>query len=87
MSRNKKVSTNEGSSSDHQDLNSCTPKRPSSIDNSDLINELASDNSTMGIELHDTLQEHTHYMLVPEVTWNQFCAWLVFSPILIICKL
>lgn len=31
----------------------------------------------MGIELHDTLQENTHFILVPEVSWNQFCAWLV----------
>ncbi|KAI7750590.1 hypothetical protein M8C21_022499 [Ambrosia artemisiifolia] len=77
----KKISTNEGSSSDHQDLNSAsTPKRPSSIDNMDLVNESASDNSTMGIELHDTLQEHTHYTLVPEETWNQFCAWYGGGP-------
>ncbi|KAJ0820588.1 putative ubiquitinyl hydrolase 1 [Helianthus annuus] len=77
----KKISTNEGSSSDHQDLNSAsTPKRPSSIDNSDLVNESASDNSTMGIELHDSLQENTHYTLVPEQTWNQFYAWYGGGP-------
>lgn len=75
---NKTVSTNEGSSSEHQDsVSASTPKRPSSIDNSVLINEEAS-NSTIGIELHDTLQEHTDYILVPEETWNQFCAWLVW---------
>ncbi|KAI3802030.1 hypothetical protein L1987_30153 [Smallanthus sonchifolius] len=81
VTHNKKNSTNEGSSTDHQDLNSSnTPKRPSSVDNSDLINELASDNSTMGLELHDTIQEHTDYILVPEVTWNQLCAWYGGGP-------
>ncbi|KAK9054996.1 hypothetical protein SSX86_026075 [Deinandra increscens subsp. villosa] len=81
VTHNKKISTNDGPSSDLQDSNSSsTSKRPSSIDNSDLINELASDNSTMSIELHDTLQEHTHYILVPEVTWNQFCAWYGGGP-------
>ncbi|PWA77437.1 Peptidase C19, ubiquitin carboxyl-terminal hydrolase 2 [Artemisia annua] len=77
---NKTVSTNEGSSSEHQDsVSASTPKRPSSIDNSVLINEAAS-NSTIGIELHDTLQEHTDYILVPEETWNQFCAWYGGGP-------
>nr|XP_043621900.1 ubiquitin carboxyl-terminal hydrolase 5-like [Erigeron canadensis] len=75
---NNTFGTNEGSSSDHQNLGvSSAPKRPSSIDNSDLI---YSDNSSMGIELHDTLQEHTDYILVPEVTWDQFCAWYGGGP-------
>ncbi|PWA60653.1 Peptidase C19, ubiquitin carboxyl-terminal hydrolase 2 [Artemisia annua] len=77
---NKTVSTNEGSSSEHQDsVSASSPKRPSSIDNSVLINEAAS-NSTIGIELHDTLQEHTDYILVPEETWSQFCAWYGGGP-------
>nr|GEW36985.1 ubiquitin carboxyl-terminal hydrolase 5 isoform X1 [Tanacetum cinerariifolium] len=77
---NKTVGTNEGSSSEHQDsVSASTPKRPSSIDNSVLINEAAS-NSTIGIELHDTLQEHTDYILVPEETWNQLCAWYGGGP-------
>ncbi|GKB20757.1 ubiquitin carboxyl-terminal hydrolase 5 [Tanacetum coccineum] len=77
---NKTVSTNEGSSSEHQDsVSASTPKRPSSIDNSVLINEAAS-NSTIGIELHDTLQEHTDYILLPEETWNQLCAWYGGGP-------
>ncbi|XP_024965664.1 ubiquitin carboxyl-terminal hydrolase 5-like isoform X4 [Cynara cardunculus var. scolymus] len=81
VTHNKTVSANEGSSSEHQDLgSSSTPKRPSSIDNSDLIYEAASENPTMGIELHDTLVEHTDYILVPEVTWNQLCAWYGGGP-------
>ncbi|XP_076891295.1 ubiquitin carboxyl-terminal hydrolase 5-like isoform X2 [Bidens hawaiensis] len=70
---NKKTSTNEGSSPDHQDLNNTiTPVRPSSIDNSDLINESASVNSTMGIDLRDILQEGAQYILLPEATWNEY---------------
>ncbi|KAJ9548810.1 hypothetical protein OSB04_021353 [Centaurea solstitialis] len=82
VTHHKSVNANEGSSSEHQDLGSSSaPKRPSSIDNSDLIYEAAaSENPTMGIELHDTLVEHTDYILVPEVTWNQLCAWYGGGP-------
>ncbi|KAI3781720.1 hypothetical protein L2E82_11743 [Cichorium intybus] len=81
VTQNKTAGTNEGSSSDHHDLSSSnTPKRPSAIDNSDLIYEAASIHSTMDIELHDTLVEHTDYILVPEDTWNQLCAWYGGGP-------
>ncbi|CAI9298565.1 unnamed protein product [Lactuca saligna] len=43
-------------------------------------NKTASTNSTMGIELHDTLVEHTDYILVPEETWNQLCSWYGGGP-------
>ncbi|XP_071696573.1 ubiquitin carboxyl-terminal hydrolase 5-like [Rutidosis leptorrhynchoides] len=78
VTHHKTVGTNEVSSSEHQNLGSSgTPRRPSSIDNSDLV---YADSSTMGLELHDTLQEHTDYILVPEVTWDQFCTWYGGGP-------
>ena len=70
------ISTNDGSYLEHQNsASSRTLKRPPSIDNSDLICESSSDNST--IEIYDTLVEGTDYILVPEEIWNQFYAWLV----------
>ncbi|KAJ9565237.1 hypothetical protein OSB04_001203 [Centaurea solstitialis] len=75
------ISTNEGSSLEHQSsASSRTLKRPPSIDNSDLICESSSDNST--IEIHDTLVEGTDYILVPEEIWNQFYAWYGGGPAL-----
>lgn len=47
-----------------------------------LICEATSTNSTMGIELLDTLVEHTDYIFHPKETWNQLCAWLVLAYIL-----
>ncbi|XP_071723308.1 ubiquitin carboxyl-terminal hydrolase 5-like [Rutidosis leptorrhynchoides] len=78
VTHHKTVSTNDGSSSDYKNLGSSSaPNRPSSIDNSNLIYD---GSSNMGIELHDTLQEHTDYILVPEATWDQFCAWYGGGP-------
>ncbi|KAI3678623.1 hypothetical protein L6452_37922 [Arctium lappa] len=75
------LGTNEGSSLEHQSSGSSrTLKRPPSIDNSDLICESASDNST--IEIYDTLVEGTDYILVPEEIWNQFYAWYGGGPAL-----
>lgn len=67
---------NNGSSFEHHDsVGSSSLKRPSNIDNSDLIYEGASGKSTMGSELHDTLVEGTDYILLPQEVWNQLYAW------------
>lgn len=50
-------------------------QRPLSIDNSDLICGVQSDNSTN--DIHDSLVEGTHYILVTENIWNQLYEWLV----------
>lgn len=50
-------------------------KRPSSIDNSDLIYEPTSETSSLAIELHDTLVEGTDYILLPEGVWNKLYEW------------
>ncbi|KAK3031828.1 hypothetical protein RJ639_035965 [Escallonia herrerae] len=74
---------NDGPSSEHHDsANVSTLKRPSAIDNSDLIYEAAVEDSTMGIELHDTLVEGTDYILLPQEVWNQLYAWYGGGPTL-----
>ena len=62
--------------SEHCDsVSSSDVKRPSVIDNSDLIYDMTSEDSTMGIELHDTLVEGCDYILLPQEVWNQLYAW------------
>nr|GMC59631.1 ubiquitin carboxyl-terminal hydrolase 5 [Ipomoea batatas]GME14812.1 ubiquitin carboxyl-terminal hydrolase 5 [Ipomoea batatas] len=68
---------NDGSASEH-----CALKRPSSIDNSDIIYEATSESSVMGIELRDTLVEGTDYILLPQEVWNQLYTWYGGGPIL-----
>lgn len=50
-------------------------KRPAIIDNSDLIYDAASEDSGMGIEIHDTLLEGRDYVLLPQEVWNQLYLW------------
>ena len=62
--------------SEHCDsVSSSDVKRPSVIDNSDLIYDTTSEDSTIGIELHDTLVEGRDYILLPQEVWNQLYAW------------
>ncbi|KAI3508019.1 hypothetical protein L1887_23018 [Cichorium endivia] len=71
------ITTKEGSSMEYQGSVSW---RPPSIDNSDLICESLSENSS--VEIYDTLVEGTDYILVPEEIWNQFYAWYGGGPAL-----
>ncbi|CAK9137481.1 unnamed protein product [Ilex paraguariensis] len=83
VNQNHTNSTNDGSSSEpHDSVGSCALKRPSSIDNSDLIYETSSEDSTMGVELHDTLVEGTDYILLPQDVWNQLYSWYGGGPTL-----
>lgn len=67
---------NDGSSSEHHgSVSSSALKKPSCIDNSDLIDEAVSEDSAMGIELHDTLVEGTDYILLPLEVWNKLHSW------------
>lgn len=50
-------------------------KRPSCIDNSDLIYEATSEDSNAGIDLHDALIEGRDYILLPQEVWKQLYAW------------
>ncbi|GJN25107.1 hypothetical protein PR202_gb12894 [Eleusine coracana subsp. coracana] len=65
----------EDSTSNGSHLNefsSKTQRRPGAIDNTDLIDDTASDEiSSMEIELHDTLVEGRDYILLPQ----QVCIW------------
>ncbi|KAI4300924.1 hypothetical protein L6164_034250 [Bauhinia variegata] len=74
----------DGSSfSEHCDsANSSAQKRPSSIDNSDLIYDAASEDSSTGIEIHDTLLEGRDYVLLPQEVWNQLYSWYGGGPTL-----
>lgn len=77
--------TNNGSlySSDYyESASSSTPKRPSSIDNSDLLYELTSEDTNTGIDLHDALVEGRDYILLPQEVWKQLYAWYGGGPTL-----
>ncbi|XP_019188510.1 PREDICTED: ubiquitin carboxyl-terminal hydrolase 5 isoform X2 [Ipomoea nil] len=77
VNQNQINSLNDGSASEY-----CALKRPSSIDNSDIIYEATSESSVMGIELRDTLVEGTDYILLPQEVWNQLYTWYGGGPIL-----
>ncbi|XP_011041383.1 PREDICTED: ubiquitin carboxyl-terminal hydrolase 5 isoform X2 [Populus euphratica] len=74
--------TNDGSSM----LENCdtvsSSKRPASIDNSDLIYDVNSEESNVGIEIHDTLLEGRDYVLLPQEVWNQLYSWYGGGPAL-----
>ncbi|KAL3531018.1 hypothetical protein ACH5RR_010340 [Cinchona calisaya] len=83
VNQSQTTNTTNGSSSEHHDsAGSSSLKRPSNIDNSDLIYEAASGKSATGTELHDTLVEGTDYILLPQEVWNQLYAWYGGEPVL-----
>ncbi|KAL0417947.1 UNVERIFIED_CONTAM: Ubiquitin carboxyl-terminal hydrolase 5 [Sesamum radiatum] len=83
VNQNQSGNVNEGSSSEHHgSVSSSTLMRPSCIDNSDLIDETVSEDSALGIELHDTLVEGTDYILLPQEVWNQLYSWYGGGPVL-----
>ncbi|PON49641.1 Ubiquitinyl hydrolase [Parasponia andersonii] len=75
---------NDASSlSEHCDsVGSCTLKKPAGIDNSDLISDIGSEESSAGIEIHDTLLEGRDYVLLPQEVWNQLHTWYGGGPTL-----
>ncbi|XP_058199784.1 ubiquitin carboxyl-terminal hydrolase 5 isoform X1 [Rhododendron vialii] len=83
VNQNQATITLDGSSSDRPDSCGLTNlKRPSAIDNSDLIYEAESEDSPIGIDLHDTLVEGTDYILLPQEVWNRLYAWYGGGPTL-----
>ncbi|XP_073317409.1 ubiquitin carboxyl-terminal hydrolase 5-like [Primulina huaijiensis] len=83
VNQNQSSIVNDGSSSEnHESVGSSALKRPSSIDNSDLVDENVSEDSDMDIELHDTLVEGTDYILLPREVWNQLYMWYGGGPVL-----
>ncbi|XP_006344353.1 ubiquitin carboxyl-terminal hydrolase 5 [Solanum tuberosum] len=82
VNQNQANTLNDGSTSEHCTGGSSALKRPSSIDNSDLIYEATSGDSSAGIDLHDTLVEGTDYILLPQEVWNQLYEWYRGGPIL-----
>lgn len=79
VNQDQQNNANDGSSlSEHGDLvGPSSPKRPAGIDNSDLIYDPASDDTSMDIEIHDTLLEGRDYVLLPQEVWNQLYSWFV----------
>ncbi|KAK9089666.1 hypothetical protein Scep_028748 [Stephania cephalantha] len=77
---------NDGSSSygpeNYESVGSSSLKRPSTIDNSDLIYDAASDDSNTAVDLHDALVEGRDYILLPEQVWNQLFLWYGGGPTL-----
>jgi ubiquitin carboxyl-terminal hydrolase 4/11/15 len=62
----------------HQhEFGSNTPRRPGAIDNTDLLDDVASEVSSMDIELHDTLVEGRDYILLPQQVWEKLHGWYV----------
>ncbi|XP_026448534.1 ubiquitin carboxyl-terminal hydrolase 5-like isoform X1 [Papaver somniferum] len=79
------TTTNDGAlhSSEFSELACSTAqKRPPAIDNSDLINDATSEDSSIGIELLDTLVEGRDYVLLPEDVWKQLFMWYGGGPVL-----
>ncbi|OVA10566.1 Ubiquitin carboxyl-terminal hydrolases family 2 [Macleaya cordata] len=79
------TTTNDGTShgSENYELaGSSALKRPSGIDNSDLIYDTKSEDSNIGMELHDTLVEGRDYILLPQEVWKQLFMWYGGGPIL-----
>lgn len=69
---------NDRSFSKHWKLRTSTIfKRPSAIDNLDLIKQSDEIDAAIGFELRDNLVDGTHFVLLPEQIWNQLHAWLV----------
>ncbi|GMY19689.1 ubiquitin carboxyl-terminal hydrolase 5 isoform X1, partial [Fagus crenata] len=76
--------TNDGSSvTEHGDyVGSSSLKRPAVIDNSDLIYDAASEETSIGVEIHDTLLEGRDYVLLPQEVWSQLYSWYGGGPTL-----
>ncbi|KAL8146755.1 ubiquitin carboxyl-terminal hydrolase 5 [Apium graveolens] len=55
-------------------------KRPSGINNYDLINRVTSKDSGLCAELRDGLVEGTDYVLLPKAVWNQIHTWYGGGP-------
>uniref|UniRef100_A0A0E0HFB5 Ubiquitin carboxyl-terminal hydrolase n=1 Tax=Oryza nivara TaxID=4536 RepID=A0A0E0HFB5_ORYNI len=73
-------STNNGSH--HHEHGSNVLRRPGAIDNTDLIDDTASEVSNMEIELHDTLVEGRDYILLPQQVWEKLHGWYGGGPTL-----
>lgn len=58
------------------------PRRPGAIDNTDLLDDMASEVSSMDIELHDTLVEGRDYILLPQQVWEKLHNWYGGGPTL-----
>ncbi|CAM8927558.1 unnamed protein product [Rhodiola kirilowii] len=56
-------------------------RRPSSIDNSDLILDSALEDSTTELELRNSLVEGRDYILLPHGLWNQLYLWYGGGPV------
>ncbi|KAA0051938.1 ubiquitin carboxyl-terminal hydrolase 5 isoform X1 [Cucumis melo var. makuwa] len=82
VNQDQPINANDGSSfaEIYDSFGSSMLKRPASIDNSDLIYDAASEDSSAGIEIHDTLLEGRDYVLLPQEVWNQLCLWYGGGP-------
>ncbi|CAM8924861.1 unnamed protein product [Rhodiola kirilowii] len=69
--------TDEG----HDLSSSSELRRPSSIDNSDLILDSALEDSTTELELRNSLVEGRDYILLPHGLWNQLYLWYGGGPV------
>uniref|UniRef100_A0A1J3JXG3 Ubiquitin carboxyl-terminal hydrolase 5 n=1 Tax=Noccaea caerulescens TaxID=107243 RepID=A0A1J3JXG3_NOCCA len=77
VNQDQPCNTNDGSSlSDHSDsAGSSILKKPSKIDNSDLIYGSSLEDPSNVRVILDTLQEVRNYVLLPQEVWTQFRSW------------
>ncbi|KAJ6801470.1 ubiquitin carboxyl-terminal hydrolase 5 [Iris pallida] len=81
---NQEMTSSGNGYSSHNYESTCTSnlKRPSAIDNSDLIYDATSEVSNVEIELHDTLLEGRDYILLPQEVWDKLYGWYGGGPVL-----
>ncbi|CAL9236397.1 unnamed protein product [Arabidopsis halleri] len=84
VNQDQPCNTNDGSSlSEHCDSpGSSALKKPSRIDNSDLIYDSSLEDPSNTSEIIETLQEGRDYVLLPQEVWNQLRSWYGGGPTL-----
>lgn len=64
-----------GYGDNHCEADSASARRPSCIDNSNLIFEVKSEDAIGNVELQDALMEGRDYVLVPQEVWKRLHNW------------
>ncbi|GAB2280869.1 ubiquitin-specific protease [Dionaea muscipula] len=75
------ITNEEASSRGLESAGPCALKRPTTIDNTDLIYDITVEESGSA-ELHDTLVEGRDYILLPQEVWDQLLSWYGGGPTL-----
>lgn len=84
VNQDHQINGNDGSalSGNSDSPGSSASKRPAGIDNSDLISDAALGDSSISIEIQDSLLEGRDYVLLPQEVWSQLYSWYGGGPAL-----